>query len=295
MSKTKSTDKIVSDGQDQQVDQCFIITPIGESNSDVYNKAMGLIEAVIKPVLEEFNFKPVAANHMSAPGSINRQLLKAILEDKLVIANLTGLNPNVMYELAVRHAARLPVVIMTEKGTRLPFDITDQRTIFYEDSLAGLGAAKKQLRDMVEVAILEKNPDNPIYQAKEQASIFKELSPTDPMKVILERLSQIEDNMNGIKIQNNRNDEKEHEISLGRRVLEVSFSAEFYIKPQKIRLDYLINLVKKCPGIRLRSIKFNEPTAEIIYFADSNLANRNFLRFLNDDENLLATEQTKII
>ena len=174
------------------VNQCFIITPIGEINSEPYIKAMGLIEAVIHPVLKEFNLSGVAANHISSAGSINKQLIKAILEDKLVIANLTGLNPNVMYELAIRHAARLPVVIMAEYGTRLPFDINDQRTIFYNDSLAGLSEAKKQLRLMIEATIDESEPDNPIYQAIEQASILKNIKDGDPLMLIMERLDRIE-------------------------------------------------------------------------------------------------------
>jgi hypothetical protein len=174
--------------------QCFIITPIGEISSTIYLKAMGLIDAVIKPVLREFKLNAVAANHISLGGSINKQLQKAILQDKLVIANLTGLNPNVMYELAVRHAARLPVVIMAETGTRLPFDITDQRTIFYNDSLAGLSDARNQLYSAVETALCDDEPDNPIYQAAEQASIFKQLKANDPLKLVLERLDRMENN-----------------------------------------------------------------------------------------------------
>lgn len=172
--------------------KCFVITPIGDITTDVFSKAMGLIDSVLRPVLAEFGFKVNSSNHISQPGSINNQIIKNILEDDLVIANLTGLNPNVMYELAIRHAARLPVVSMAEYGTVLPFDIKDQRTIMFNDTLAGSEIAKVQLRSMLQVAIEEKDPDNPIYQFKERQSIFKELKIGDPLKSIMEILYKMD-------------------------------------------------------------------------------------------------------
>lgn len=173
--------------------ECFIITPIGELNSEIYNKANGLINSVIKPVLLEFGFDAVAAHHINASGSINNQIIKKILESELVIANLTGLNPNVMYELAIRHSARLPVVIMAEKGVtpRLPFDITDQRTIFYDDTLSGSEAAKPTLKKFIEVALQDKSPDNPIYTAASQENIFKQLDEGDPLKIIMDKIETL--------------------------------------------------------------------------------------------------------
>jgi hypothetical protein len=174
--------------------ECFIITPIGDVNSTIYIKAMGLIDAVIEPVLKDFGYIAVSANRISSSGSINNQLIKRILQDDLVIANLTGLNPNVMYELAIRHAVRRPVITMAQDDTNLPFDIKDQRTIMYSDSLAGSEIAKVELRKMVELALKDEKPDNPIYQAAEQALIFKELKDDDPLKLIMARLDRMEMN-----------------------------------------------------------------------------------------------------
>lgn len=91
--------------------KCFIITPIGEQGSNIYRHINGVIENVIWPVLKERNFSEIkAAHYINDPGSINTQILTRIVNDDLVIANLTNNNPNVMYELSLRHAVARPVI-----------------------------------------------------------------------------------------------------------------------------------------------------------------------------------------
>jgi hypothetical protein len=110
----------------------------------------------------------------------------------MVIADLTGLNANVMYELAVRHAARLPVVIIAERGTPLPFDVADQRTLFYVNDMAGVLELRERLIGAVREAFRDPEPDNPIYRAAE-AKIIREVSATTPEQYIIERLDRIEE------------------------------------------------------------------------------------------------------
>lgn len=173
--------------------ECFVIAPIGDSRSEVRRQTDGLLEEAIRPVVEEkLELKVTAAHQLPEAGSITRQVIQRLLEADLVIADLTGLNANVMYELAVRHAKGRPVVPIAEKGTSLPFDITTERTIFYEESFHGLNKLKPKLEDVARAALGDHEPDNPIYRAQQDFQMREAVSVDSEMDYVLKRLDTIE-------------------------------------------------------------------------------------------------------
>ena len=181
---------------------CFIISPLGSDESETRRKADGLINSVIKPILTEVGYNVVAPHEIDTPGSITRQVIKHLLEDELVIANLTELNPNVMYELAVRHAKRLPVICLVERGTKLPFDIATERTIFYDNDMAGVELLKPKLQKAITESMVEKEPDNPIYRVVSD-SIMREVTAQDnAQSYILSRLDEITFQINRLHYSN---------------------------------------------------------------------------------------------
>ncbi|MFJ9301959.1 hypothetical protein [Bacillus toyonensis] len=180
---------------------CFIITPIGDDQSDIRRATDGVIDAVIIPALIEIGFKREnidVAHRMSNSGSINRQVITSVLECDLAIANLSNLNPNVMYELAIRHAVRKPVVQICQKGTKLPFDITEERTIFYNDDMKGVIELQIDFKNAVTQAMNNKEPDNPIYRVVESNTIMKSVDENDPSKFLLNRMNSLENNLSDL-------------------------------------------------------------------------------------------------
>ncbi|MTK05689.1 MAG: hypothetical protein F8N38_01185 [Hungatella sp.] len=167
----------VSSNKDNKAEErkCFIITPIGNSDSEIFRHINGVIQSVIRPVLKDCGFTDIRAAHeISDPGSINNQLVNRIIDDDLVIANLTGKNPNVMYELCLRHAVAKPVIHICEEGTNLPFDIKGERTIFYKNDMYGSEELKIELIKSLNSINYEKEyKDNPIYSAIHLGKILK--------------------------------------------------------------------------------------------------------------------------
>src|SRR5688572_13315379 len=87
---------------------CFVISPIGEVGSEVRARADQILKYVIQPAVKVFGYVAIRADAMPEPGLITTQIIDRIINDDLVVADLTGKNPNVYYELALRHAIRKP-------------------------------------------------------------------------------------------------------------------------------------------------------------------------------------------
>jgi len=201
----------------EQGKKCFIITPIGNENSDTFRKAKGVIDSVIKPVLAECGFDDIKpAYEINVSGMINTQIINRIIEDDLVIANLTDNNPNVMYELCLRHVAAGPIIHICEEGTELPFDIKDSRTIFYKNDMLGVEELKDKVNSFLQEIVYEKEYiDNPIYVAYGKGKLLKETQGTDE-NAIVKLLVEISEKVSEMKIDPNRVDRQGNHVKSDR-------------------------------------------------------------------------------
>jgi hypothetical protein len=111
--------------------ECFFIAPIGPDGSDERDRSDGVLEAIVAPAAQELSLQAVRADQLAEPGQITFQVIQHVLGAKAAVADLTSRNPNVFYELGIRHTAKLPTVLICEQGEVLPFDIAQMRTIFF--------------------------------------------------------------------------------------------------------------------------------------------------------------------
>lgn len=139
--------------------KCFVICPIGDDSTSekkaIKDHTDTVLEFIIDPVITQLGFeKGRHAGHLGVPGDINRQIIDRLANDDLVIADLTGHNPNVFYELALRHAVRKPYIHLIKKGQNIPFDLAPKRTVFIDpDKVREVERAKAELKAQVETCM----------------------------------------------------------------------------------------------------------------------------------------------
>lgn len=135
--------------------RCFLICPIGSKGSEIRSRSDKVLKFIISPVAKKLGFDVVRADKIPLPGIITDQIIKHLLDDELVIADLTDSNPNVFYELAIRHAARKPVVHIIQENERIPFDTAAMRTVEYSFDVGRIAHVKKELENQVSFALRE--------------------------------------------------------------------------------------------------------------------------------------------
>jgi hypothetical protein len=87
---------------------------------------------VYVPAIKEAGLEPVRADELFTTGSVVEQIWEQIEKAKLLVADLSGKNPNVFYELGLAHAAKKPVVFTAGQVEDVPFDLRHLRVIIYE-------------------------------------------------------------------------------------------------------------------------------------------------------------------
>lgn len=110
---------------------CFFIAPIGADDSEHRRHSDAILASYVEKALAtvEPKLRVVRADKITQPGMITKQVLEYLLKSRLVVADLSYHNPNVFYELAVRHATGKPVIHIKRTSDPIPFDNKDFRTI----------------------------------------------------------------------------------------------------------------------------------------------------------------------
>jgi Site-specific recombinase XerD len=172
-------DKERLENEEQKI--CFVIAPIGEEGSDIRRRSDQVLKHIIALAAEKCGYETIRADSISEPGMITSQVIQHILDDALVIADITGRNPNVFYELAIRHAIRKPIVQIIQTGEHIPFDVAQSRTIPVDHhDLDSVACCRKEL--IKQIRSVEKAPgnvDTPISAAINMQSLRQSENPLE--------------------------------------------------------------------------------------------------------------------
>jgi predicted transcriptional regulator len=148
--------------------RCFVVSAFG-STPEERKRTKQVLRHLVRKVLEPQGYKVIRADEIDDEGLITNQIIERLLEDDLVVADLTGANPNVFYELAVRHAARKPIIHLITAGETIPFDVANMRAITYAlDDPDLLEEAQRELaRKVASIEQSDGAGPNPITAARD--------------------------------------------------------------------------------------------------------------------------------
>jgi hypothetical protein len=119
------------------VGTCFTIMPFGGWFDTYY-------ESIYVPAIEAAGLMPCRADDLYRPSTIIHDIWSYTQSAKLVLADLSGKNANVFYELGLAHALAKPAILVTESMDDVPFDLRALRVLEYNKNEARWGEVLQQ-------------------------------------------------------------------------------------------------------------------------------------------------------
>lgn len=114
-------------------DTCFVMMPISKQPGydDDDNHFSRVYEQIFSPAIEKAGFIPYRVDENKISDSIINKIFEAIQNCPLALCDLSARNPNVLYELGLRQAYDLPVVLVKDEKTSTIFDVSGINTVEY--------------------------------------------------------------------------------------------------------------------------------------------------------------------
>jgi O-acetyl-ADP-ribose deacetylase (regulator of RNase III) len=152
--------------------RCFVIMPFGEK-VDADGKTINFDEVYRQLFLEpaqSLGFEVIRCDEIAMAGSIHKAMFTHIAVDDLALVDITTANPNVFYELGVRHALKPSItVLIKHRGTKVPFNILGERVIEYPSESGGWAASRAEIRDFIANGLRKNEIDSPIFTILQDA------------------------------------------------------------------------------------------------------------------------------
>lgn len=151
---------------------CFVIMGYGKKTDPTLGKTFDLditYNNIIKPAVEKAGFKSIRGDEVLESGIIDKSMYALLIHADLVIADITTFNPNAIYELGIRHAAKpFSTIIMKEKDGNIPFDINHNKIFTYSHMGEDIGVTEsercvKALTNLIVEIDKAKETDSPLF------------------------------------------------------------------------------------------------------------------------------------
>ena len=122
--------------------KAFVIMQFSSPYNEVYTE-------VIKSVCADLNVEVMRIDESMGPSLIIADIVQGIETSAFIIADISPVNANVFYEVGYAHGIKKPTILIAERNTKLPFDVSPIRTLFYDNSISGKPKLEKGLRDYI--------------------------------------------------------------------------------------------------------------------------------------------------
>jgi tetratricopeptide (TPR) repeat protein len=151
---------------------CFVIMGYGKKTDPTLGKTFDLdvtYNNIIRPAVQKAGFKCVRGDEVLESGIIDKSMYALLIHADLVIADITTFNPNAIYELGIRHAAKpFSTIIMKEKDGNIPFDLNHNKTFTYSHMGETIGFTEsersvKALTNLIIAVYKSKETDSPLF------------------------------------------------------------------------------------------------------------------------------------
>ena len=178
----------------EDMKKCFVVSPIGDEGSEIRKRADQVFKYIIAPVCDETGFEPIRVDKLNQPDSITQTIIDYLMSSELVIADITGHNPNAFYEMGYRASTGKPIIHLKNKNEKIPFDIAGIRAFDYDLSdLDSVEEAKVRLIKTIGALSFDMQSD----QSNEEGMGIKDTN-SDVSKLI-SVLYEIQDEISQLK------------------------------------------------------------------------------------------------
>lgn len=173
--------------------KCFVIMPFGVKeniNGEIVDFD-NTYNCLIKPTVEASNIQCIRCDEIAEAGWIHSKMFEHIYESELAVVDITFLNPNVFYELGIRHAlVKAVTILICKKGTTLPYNIQSFQVVEYDlRSQSTIAEARERITALIQNGMKSHKNDSPVYEVLD-ITVKSEIKLINKTEVFSYRLRQ---------------------------------------------------------------------------------------------------------